>query len=76
MTSRSCALVCIAKDEDNYIQEWIDYHLKLGFSDIYIWQNNWRSKVVKERGDIHLRVIDGDFKQVECYNKAIDEIYS
>ena len=34
-----CALVCIAKDEDHYIQEWVDYHLMLGFSDIYVWQN-------------------------------------
>ena len=25
------ALVCIAKNEDNYIQEWINYNLKLGF---------------------------------------------
>lgn len=72
----NCALVCIAKDEDHYIQEWIDYNLKLGFSDIYIWQNNWRSNVVKEGEHVHLRVIDGDFKQVECYNKAIDEVSS
>ena len=74
--NHKCALVCIAKDEDNYIQEWIDYHLKLGFSDIYIWQNNWRSNVVKENENVHLRIIDGDFKQVECYNKAIDEIFN
>ena len=33
------ALVCIAKEEDNYIQEWIDYNKKLGFDDIIIYQN-------------------------------------
>ena len=31
------ALVCIAKDEDNYIDEWLKYHLKLGFSNIYVY---------------------------------------
>lgn len=35
------ALVCVAKNEDNYIQEWIDYHKKLGFDDIFIYQNDW-----------------------------------
>ncbi len=36
------ALVCIAKNEDYYIDEWIKYHLKLGFSDIHVYQNDWR----------------------------------
>jgi hypothetical protein len=31
------ALVCIAKDEDHYIDEWLLYHLKLGFSDIFVY---------------------------------------
>lgn len=35
------ALVCIAKDEDNYIKEWINYHLSIGFSKIYVYQNDW-----------------------------------
>jgi hypothetical protein len=35
------ALVCVAKNEDNYIHEWINYHKKLGFDDIFIYQNDW-----------------------------------
>jgi hypothetical protein len=35
------ALVCIAKNEDHYIQEWIAYNLKLGFDHIFIYANNW-----------------------------------
>ena len=31
------ALAAIAKDEDAYIQEWIGYHLKLGFDDIFVY---------------------------------------
>ena len=35
-------VVCMAKDEDHYIDEWIDYHLKLGFSDVFVYQHEWR----------------------------------
>ena len=34
------ALVCIAKNEDNYIQEWITYNKLIGFDDIFIYQND------------------------------------
>lgn len=34
------AIVSIAKNENLYIKDWIDYHLKLGFDDIYIYDNN------------------------------------
>ena len=34
------ALVCIAKWEDT-IEEWCNYHLKLGFDKIFIYQNDW-----------------------------------
>ena len=34
------AICCIAKCENNYLKEWVDYHLDLGFSHIYIWDNN------------------------------------
>jgi hypothetical protein len=41
---KKIALVCVAKEEDYYLQEWIDYHLKIGFDDIHIFQNEWRFK--------------------------------
>lgn len=31
---------CIALNEHKYINEWINYHLKLGFSNIYIYDNS------------------------------------
>ncbi len=31
------SLVCIAKDEDHYIDEWLDYHLKLGFTRVVVY---------------------------------------
>lgn len=34
-------VICsIAKYENDYIQEWVDYHLNIGFSKIYIHDNN------------------------------------
>lgn len=38
--SPDIALCCIAKDENKYIREWVEYHLKLGFNKIYINDNN------------------------------------
>ena len=35
------AICCIAKNEDRYIHEWVDYHLKLGFDKIYIYCDDW-----------------------------------
>ena len=68
------ALVAIAKDEDNYLKEWVDYHLKIGFSEIFVYQNNWRYT----RGDItdsrvHFKVEDGMTMQTRCYNGFISE---
>ena len=34
------AICCIAKCENNYLREWVDYHLALGFSHIFIYDNN------------------------------------
>lgn len=32
-------IVCVAKGEQDYIQEWVDYHLALGFQKIFIYDN-------------------------------------
>lgn len=34
------AICCIAKCENRYLEEWVDYHLSLGFSHIFIYDNN------------------------------------
>ena len=38
---KKIALVTLAYKEELYIQEWIDYNLKLGYDDIFIFKNNW-----------------------------------
>lgn len=34
------AICAIAKNENNYIKEWCDYHFELGFDKIYVFDNN------------------------------------
>lgn len=63
------ALVCIAKNEENYIEEWIGYHKKLGFDDIFVYQNDWRWSGDSE--NVHKIEIDGINKQREAYNHFV-----
>lgn len=65
------ALVCIAKNEDNYIEEWLKYHLKLGFDDIFIYQNNWRWS--GEMSHVNKIEFDGLTKQIPAYNDFISK---
>jgi hypothetical protein len=37
---KEAVIVCIARYEEPYIREWIDYHLSLGFCHIYIFDNS------------------------------------
>ena len=40
----STALVCIAKMEHNYIVEWVEYYLYIGFDAIYVYENDKEPK--------------------------------
>ena len=65
------ALVCIAKNEDNYIKEWINYHKKIGFDDIFIYQNDWRTDITES--NVYKIEFDGVDKQRKAYNNFILE---
>ena len=56
---KKIALVCIAKNEDYYLQEWINYHLKLGFDGVHIFQNNWRYPNKIESPNVFFHEYDG-----------------
>ena len=69
------ALVCIAKNEDRYIDEWIAYHLKLGFDKIFIIRNNWRCSIKKDpRVKIVKINISGVPPQMPAYNYILDNM--
>jgi hypothetical protein len=58
-------LVCIAKDEDSYIEEWLSYYKKLGFDEIVMYQNDWECKIVLPY--LKKLTLNGPHKQMEAY---------
>lgn len=64
------ALICIAKNEDKYIQEWIDYHFKIGFDHIFIYANDWDYK--NDNPNIKVIKYNGVNKQLSAYQHFID----
>lgn len=68
------ALVCIAKNEDYYINEWIQYHLKLGFDDIFVYKNNWNfddTKILAK--NVKWITFNGNRVQLNAYNSFISQ---
>jgi hypothetical protein len=80
----NAVICCIVKDEELYIEEWIRYHLKLGFSYIYIYDNNDdKNRLItylaksglfadeKTRNKIILTHFPGKIRQIAAYNNFI-----
>lgn len=66
------ALAAIAKNEDHYIDEWINYHLKLGIDDIVIYMNDWRYKKTSPHCDrLTLIDFDGESRLLPAYNHFV-----
>jgi hypothetical protein len=65
------ALVCIAKNEDNYIDEWIRYNKKLGFDKIFIYRNDWF--YFNSDDKLKIFTVDGLNKQTFVYNQFIND---
>jgi hypothetical protein len=64
------ALVVVAKSEDYYLDEWLDYNHKIGFDKIIMYQNDWRTDI--ERPFLEKRVWDGKSVQLHIYNSFLD----
>ncbi len=79
------ALVAIAKNEDHYINEWIRYNLKLGFTKIFIYQNDWIAKIDPDIDMSKIELIDWPSNyinekldpniQINAYNDFIAKKY-
>jgi hypothetical protein len=68
------SLVCIAKNEDHYIDEWIKYHLKLGFDDIFVYTNDWDFNY--SHPNVHITEFNGSQAQIRAYTHCYDKISS
>lgn len=65
-------ICCIAKDEDPYIEEWVEYHQKLGVDEIFVYENNWKAPdSLQEKFGVHCISFDGDVMQIKAYNRCL-----
>lgn len=68
---------CIVKDEDEYLEEWIKYHLKIGVQHFYIYDNESRKPVKQLLKELNLYKyatvvpIVGDVMQFPAYLNCI-----
>jgi hypothetical protein len=66
MSTIKVAICVVAKFEDYYLEEWLDYNHKLGFDKIFLFQNDWRTTV--ERPFLEKGICDGRSVQVPLFN--------
>jgi hypothetical protein len=62
-------LINVAKWEDYYLKEWLDYNQKLGFDKVIMYQNDWRTDI--EHSILQKEVCDGRSIQVPLYNQVL-----
>ena len=71
LRNHTAAICCVAKDEEAYIDEWVDYNLALGFDTIYVYDNSdgndlrqWGAR----RGErVQVRHYNGTGQQMKAY---------
>lgn len=73
------AIAAIIKNEGAYINEWIQYHLFVGVSKFYLFDNNSNDETMEilspyiEAGIVELNFLPGNCKQMPAYNLAISK---
>lgn len=71
------SIVCIAKNEGEYIKEWVDFHLLAGVDRIYLYDNESQDNMKNElepyivSGKVVYTYFPGKAKQLDAYNDAI-----
>ena len=65
-------LCCIAKNEQPYLQEWIDYHLLVGFDKIIVYDNEDEPSLQSfASSKVHIKHFPGQTMQFEAYKDCI-----
>jgi hypothetical protein len=71
------AICCIAKHEDPYFAEWIDYHLQIGVTHFYVYDNESKIPVTEslsnyiEKGIVTVELVAGKAKQMPSYQLCL-----
>lgn len=75
-------VICaIAKNENDYINEWVDYHLSLGFDHIYLYDNNDSSTpfvcdFIKQSSKVNILSVNDvhtEKLQIKCYDSFYEK---
>ncbi|WP_300909082.1 glycosyltransferase family 2 protein [uncultured Desulfovibrio sp.] len=72
-----CAVCLIAKDEEYYLKEWCEYHLRIGFDSIIIYDNGSKIPIKKflkiyiDMGRVIVHEAPGKFEQEKVYTSCI-----
>ena len=73
------SVVAIAKDEGEYIEEWLAYYKSVGVNHVYLYENNgsdnMREKIQPfiDSGFVIYHDFPGDAKQLPAYNHALQK---
>ena len=68
----NAGIVAIAKDEERYLAEWLEYHSRLGFSKFYIYDNSANNTLMNfASNEVTVIYYPGQVKQIEAYNDFI-----
>ncbi len=71
------SLCLIAKDEDEYLQEWLDYHILIGVERFYIYDNESKNPIRNllteyiDAGWVVVHEIKGTAVQVMAYQHCL-----
>ncbi|PKO15731.1 MAG: hypothetical protein CVU39_09415 [Chloroflexi bacterium HGW-Chloroflexi-10] len=71
------SLCLIVKDEDEFLQEWLDYHILLGVQRFYIYDNGSANSIRQllkkyiESGWVIIHEINGKAMQLVAYNHCL-----
>jgi hypothetical protein len=75
-SNHSAALCGFAKDEELYFDEWVDYHLGLGFESVIVYDNSdefylqgWNEK--RPGRNIIIKHLPGTYQQRNAYNDFV-----
>ena len=64
------AIVVTVKNESRYIEEWLDYHYRIGVDKFYIYDNDSEDRSISER-IVDYQIFDGIMTQLRTYNHAL-----
>lgn len=73
-SNKTAAICCIVKDDEAYIDEWVDYNLAIGFEHIYMYDNSDRFTLQKwghGRRTVTVKHFPGEVQQMKAYRECL-----